>query len=215
MSQQQPIKIEVVSDYVCPWCYVGKRRLEKALAQRPDLAVEVSFRPFQLNPDMPREGKDRKAHMISIFGAERAETIMGSMGEIGREEGITIAYKEGSRSPNTLSAHVISQLALEHGKQDAMSEALFKAFFTDCDDIGDSDVLTRLAVEVGLDRATVTAALANADAEHAVIEGVEVARQQGVTGVPFFIIDNRYGLSGAQPADTLVEVLDKVTQEVA
>ncbi len=215
MSQQRIIKIEVVSDYVCPWCYVGKRRLEKALAQRPDVSVDVSFRPFQLNPDMPREGKDRKEHMISIFGAERAETIMGSMGEIGREEGITIAYKEGSRSPNTMSAHVLSQLALESGRQDVMSEALFKAFFTDCEDIGDNEVLTRLAIEAGLEPDTVASVLDNDNAEHTVTELVEMGRQQGVTGVPFFIIDGRYGLSGAQPAETLVEVLDKVTQEVA
>ncbi len=215
MSQPTTIKIEIVSDFVCPWCYVGKRRLEKALAQRPDFSVDVSFRPFQLNPDMPREGKDRKEHMISIFGAERAESIMGSMGNIGREEGITIAYKEGSRSPNTMSAHVLSQLALAQGKQLPLSEALFKAFFSDAEDIGDTEVLLRLAAEVGLDVDEVEQELANSEAEDKVTELVNMARQQGVTGVPFFIIDGRYGLSGAQPAETLVEVLDKVTQEVA
>lgn len=210
----QVVTIDVVSGFVCPWCYVGKRRLERALEQRPGISAEVVWRPFQLNPDMPAQGRDRAEHMISIFGAERAEQIMANMESMGAEEGLAMTFQQGSRSPNTLLAHVLSQQALAEGRQQQLSEALFAAFFTCAEDIGDREVLTRLALEAGMDRATITAALSSEEAAAQVAQLGEDSRGQGITGVPFFVVDGRFGLSGAQPVDTLIEVLDKVTSDL-
>jgi predicted DsbA family dithiol-disulfide isomerase len=210
------INIEVVSDHVCPWCYVGKRRLEAAIAQRPELDINVTWQPFQLSPDMPREGRKRLDHYREIFGEERAEMIMGSMKDTGVEEGIAFGNDPDAMSPNTLSAHVLMLWAREDDGIDAdeMAEKLFHAHHVACEDIGNHAVLVRIAEEVGMDAADVAAKLAAGDSEEKIAQMVKESAARGVSGVPFFIINGRFGLSGAQPADTLVAAFDQVAAEV-
>jgi len=208
------ISVEVVSDHVCPWCYVGKKRLEAAIAQRPELTVQVNWQPFQLSPDMPREGHDRLEHYQQIFGEERATQIMQSMKDTGVDEGIAFDYKDGARSPNTLSAHVLMLLA---GKDDSVSqnelaEKLFHAHHVVCEDIGDIDVLMRIADELGMDADAVREKLSSPEAESDVKDLIKKSVERGVTGVPFFIINDRYGLSGAQPIDSFLATFDQIKE---
>lgn len=211
------INIEVVSDHVCPWCYVGKRRLEAAIAQRPELDIEVKWQPFQLSPEMPREGRRRVEHYREIFGKERAEIIMGSMKDTGIDEGIEFGNDPEAMSPNTLSAHVLMLWAREDESINAneVAEKLFHAHHVDCEDIGDHAVLLRIAREVGMDDAGLAEKLLAGADEDKVVEMIRESTARGITGVPFFIIDGRYGLSGAQPADALVEALDQIAAEGA
>ena len=211
------ISIQVVSDVVCPWCYVGKRRLEKALAERPELAVEVTWFPFQLSPDMPREGKDRREHYAGIFGEERSRQIMESMKETGVAEGIAFDTPPGARSPNTLSAHVLMYWASRSAgvDQNALAEKLFFAHHVRGEDIGNHYVLAGIASEVGMNSAEVLKALQAGTDEDTVRDLIDQARQAGVSGVPFFIFGGQYGLSGAQPPESILEVLDEITARAA
>ncbi|MCC7258378.1 MAG: DsbA family oxidoreductase [Gammaproteobacteria bacterium] len=206
------IVIQVVSDVVCPWCYIGKRRLEKALAQRPGLAVEVTWFPFQLSPDMPREGRDRREHYASIFGAARVEEIATRMRETGAAEGIAFDTPPGARSPNTLSAHVLLYWAsrIAGVDQNALAEKLFAAHHVRGEDIGSPHVLAGIASEVGMNPAEVLRALQDGTDEDVVRGLADQARQAGISGVPFFIIAGEHGLSGAQPAEAFLQVLDAV-----
>lgn len=206
-----PIAIQIVSDVVCPWCFIGKRRLEKALAQRPDLTVEVSWFPYQLSPDLPREGRDRREHYASIFGAERATGIMARMRETGAAEGIAFDTPPGARSPNTLSAHVLLYWAARSAgvDQNLLAEKLFSAHHERGEDIGNPHVLAGIASEVGMNPAEVLKALQEGTDEATVRGLIDQAQQAGVSGVPFFIIGGRYGVSGAQSPEAILEVLDK------
>jgi predicted DsbA family dithiol-disulfide isomerase len=210
-----PIKIEIVSDHVCPWCYVGKRRLEAALAQRPELDVEVTWQPYQLSPDMPREGRKKLDHYREIFGEERAEIIMGSMKDTGVEEGIAFGNDPDAISPNTLSAHVLMLWARDDEQVDAdeLAEKLFYAHHVACENIGDHAVLMRIASEVGMDDPGLAEKLQSGKDEDKVAQLVQESAARGVSGVPFFIINGRYGLSGAQPADSLIAALDQIAAE--
>jgi predicted DsbA family dithiol-disulfide isomerase len=209
-----PLQIQIVSDLVCPWCYVGKRRLERALAARPDLPVSLTWLPFQLSPDMPREGKDRQAHYAAIFGAERARTIMDGMRQTAAAEGLRFEAGPGARSPNTLSAHVLLYWAGERPDidQNALAERLFAAHHTHSEDLGDAGVLARIAGEAGMDPAEVEAGLRAGKDEDRVQALMEEARQVGVSGVPFFIFNGQYAVSGAQPPEALLEVIDRLSQ---
>jgi len=211
----ETISIEVVSDHVCPWCYVGKRRLESALAQRPEIEVNVTWQPFQLSPDMPREGRKRLDHYREIFGEERAAMIMGSMKDTGIEEGIAFGSDPDAISPNTLSAHVLMLWAQssENVESDELAEKLFHAHHVACENLGDHAVLTRIAGEVGMDTALVARKLAAGDDEDKIKASIQESAGRGVSGVPFFIINGRYGLSGAQPADSIVAALDQIAAE--
>jgi predicted DsbA family dithiol-disulfide isomerase len=209
----EPLQIQIVSDLVCPWCYVGKRRLERALAARPAVPAQVSWLPFQLSPDMPREGKDRQAHYATIFGAERARTIMDGMRQTGLADGLHFEAGPGARSPNTLSAHVLLYWAGEAlgVDQDALAEKLFAAHHTHSEDLGDPIVLARIAGEVGMDPVSVEAGLRAGTDEDRVQALIENARQLGVSGVPFFIFNGQYAVSGAQSPEALIEVLDRLS----
>lgn len=207
------LSIQIVSDVVCPWCYIGKRRLEKALAERPGIPVAITWFPFQLSPEMPREGKDRLEHYVAIFGGERAAEIRERMRETGAAEGIAFGTKPGARSPNTLSAHVLLYWASRSTgiDQGVLMEKLFAAHHIDCEDIGDHTVLARIAGEVGMNGAEVLKGLRDGTDENTVRSLIEQAREAGVTGVPFFIINGEYGLSGAHPPEAIVELIDEVT----
>ena len=209
----KPLQIQIVSDLVCPWCYVGKRRLERALAARPEIRAAVSWLPFQLSPDLPREGKDRQEHYATIFGADRARTILAGMQQTAAAEGLRFETKPGARSPNTLSAHVLLYWAGQAPgiDQNALVERLFAAHHCDSEDLGDPAVLARIAGEVGMDPLTVAADLRAGKDEDRVRALVADARQAGVTGVPLFIFDQQYTASGAQPAEALLEIVDRLS----
>ncbi|WP_430398679.1 DsbA family oxidoreductase [Ferrovibrio sp.] len=204
------MRIEIVSDVICPWCFIGKRRLEKAMALRPDIEFEIGWRPFQLNPDMPREGADRKSYLEAKFGGPaRAKEIYARVAGEGAKEGIAFDFDGIKRTPNTLAAHSLLRWALEDGVQYDVKEKLFQAYFLQGRDIGDAAVLAEIAAEAGMDHAAVLGKLEQGiDAE--VIEAEDrMARELGITGVPFFIVERRYGLSGAQPPEVLLDVIDK------
>ncbi len=209
----KPISIQIVSDLVCPWCYIGKRRLEKALAERPNVAAEVTWFPFQLSPDMPREGKDRAEHYASIFGAERAQQIASRMKEAGTADGIAFDTPPGARSPNTLAAHVLLYWASRSAgvDQNALAEKLFAAHHVKGEDIGNHYVLAGIAGEVGMNAAEVLTALQAGTDEDAVRALMDQAREAGISGVPFFIINSEHGLSGAQPPEAIIAVIDQIT----
>jgi len=196
---------------------VGKRRLEAAIARRPELDVKVTWQPFQLSPEMPREGRRRVEHYREIFGEERAEMIMGSMKDTGIEEDIKFGNDPEAMSPNTLSAHVLMLWAREdeNVNADEVAEKLFHAHHVDCEDIGDHAILLRIAREVGMDDTGLADKLLAGADEEKVVDLIRESAERGISGVPFFIINGRYGLSGAQPADALVEALDQIAAEDA
>lgn len=207
------ITIDIVSDHVCPWCYVGKRRLERALEQRPDIQAEINWRPFQLNPDMPREGKDRLEYMRSVFGAERAQSILDRLPEFGAQDGLQFGFKPGSRAPNTLAAHTLMHWAGEINSetQHQLQELLFQANFIDCEDIGDPEFLATLAAQVGMDAEAVLNKLKAQEDEQQVVEQINDSRQKGVSGVPCFIFNSEHAVQGAQSIESFVSVLDQLT----
>jgi len=208
------MRIEMVSDVICPWCFIGKRRLEKAMAQRPDIQFQIGFRPFQLNPDMPPEGADRKSYLEAKFGGpERAKQIYARVAAEGAPDGIAFNFDGIPRTPNTLSAHTLLRWALEAGNQYEMKERLLRAYFLEGRDVGDHAVLAELAAELGFDAEKVKAALDNGTDREAVEAEDQMAREMGITGVPFFIIERKYGLVGAQPPEAFLQVFDKVLAE--
>src|SRR5688500_756070 len=205
--QQKPaLKISVISDVVCPWCYIGKRRLEKAIDKLSDkYDFEVEYFPFELNPGMPEEGQDQKAYLVDKFGGEeRYHQLTGHVSKIATDEGLEFDYDAQAKSPNTRKAHRLIQLAREDGKQLQLVEALFKAYFTDGIDLTQDENLIGLAVQSGMPREKVTEFL-KTDVGAAEVEMAERQWQSaGVTGVPFYVIDNKYGVSGAQSAESFV-----------
>lgn len=211
-----PLPIIVYSDVICPWCYVGKRRLEAALGA-PDVSEQVSFawRPFQLNPDMPAEGITRAEYRTRKFGAERAAELDRNMTETGREVGIDFAFDRMQRTPNTRLAHRLIWEAGRQGRQDTIVNRLFQAYFEEALDIGAAEILTRLAAESGLEAAGVEQALSGADSLEAVVDLEEQGRRLGIQGVPFFVLLGKYGISGAQPPEFWREALPKIAAEAA
>ena len=213
----QKLQIEVVSDFVCPWCYIGKKRLEQALEMCPDLDAEVVWQPFQLSPDMPREGRNKQEHYAEIFGTEKAQEIAGRMQQTGEEEGIAFGSSADAVSPNTLSAHVLLHWAAEDSAVDvaALAERLFNEHHVNCSNIGDHALLAEIAAEFGMDHQQVLDNLSAGKDEEAVKNRIRDAAARGVSGVPFFIVNGRYGLSGAQPPELLAETFAKVVSERA
>lgn len=207
----QHISIDVVSDVVCPWCYLGKARLDKAIdALSATVFVTVNWRPYQLNPDLPAEGVDHKAHLASKLGGQEAvDRAHAMLSGLGREEGLTFDFDAVTISPNTLDAHRLIRWAAAEGGdvQTKVVDALFEANFSEGRNVGDRDTLLAIAGESGLDRAVIAALFASdADCE-AVQQEIAMAREMGVTGVPCFIIDERYAVMGAQTVDVLTDAL--------
>jgi predicted DsbA family dithiol-disulfide isomerase len=211
VSTATPLTLEVASDVICPWCYIGKRRLEKALeGLAGEVDVTVRWLPFQLNPDMPEGGIARSEYRTAKFGSlEKARALDARVAGEARGEGLEFAFDRMQRTPNTFAAHQLIALAQSEGKGEAMVEALFNAYFIDARDIGDRTVLLDIALAQGLSEAEVQAAWADtAGAER--LAGVErEMRDLGINGVPFFVIDRRFGVSGAQPPEALVDAIRK------
>jgi predicted DsbA family dithiol-disulfide isomerase len=213
------LSIIVISDVVCPWCYIGKRRLEKALAlyreRFPDKpAPVVAWWPFQLSPDIPAEGVDREEYMTRKFGKERIATMHERIEGIGRDVGIPFAFDKIRRSPNTLAAHALIELAGEHGVQDELAEAMFRGYFIEGQDMSNQETLRKLATQAGLPAEAVEQSLTEQSRQH-VQQREHQARQIGVQGVPFFILNNRLAVSGAQESNTLLDAMIEAEKEPA
>jgi len=205
------MQIDVISDTVCPWCYIGKRRLEKAMAMRPDLEFNITWRAYQLNPQMPSEGKDRDEHYQAKFGSpEKTAQITKTIADVGREDDLDLAFDKIERMPNTLASHRLVRWAGSAGCQDEVVEGLFKAYFTEGRDVGDVGVLAEVASEAGMD-ADLVRDLLNSDADENLIKEEDaLARQMGVTGVPCFIFDQKFPLVGAQEPEAFLQIFEAV-----
>jgi predicted DsbA family dithiol-disulfide isomerase len=200
--------INVISDAICPWCYIGKRQLERALdlLETQHLKFTVSWHPFQLNPDMPREGVDRAQYRLQKFGsAERSRQLDQRITETAATVGLEFHLDRLTRTPNTLDAHRLIRLAGQMGVQDGVVEALFEGYFCNGADIGDPAVLAELGAAGGLDGAEVAAMLASESGMKEVVAGDRMARNAGIQGVPSFALQGHVLFSGAVPAEEMVQ----------
>ena len=212
-----PLNIDIVSDVVCPWCYIGKRHVEAAIAQfsakRPGVAVTIRWHPFQLNPDLPPEGTDRKAYLEAKFGGpQRAAEIYARVGAAGRNAGLALNFDGIQRQPNTLMAHALIAYAQSiegGGHADAIVERLFKAYFVDGRFVGDIDVLVAIAAECGLDAEATRAVLSEPSTLEQIAALDASVRRQGISGVPFLIFNQKLALSGAQPPEVMLDAITK------
>lgn len=213
-------QIDVISDVVCPWCFIGKRHLEQALetwrAQHPDETPVVRWHPFQLNPDLPAAGVPRKQYLENKFGGPaRAKEIYARVSAAGQRAGIDFAFDAIQVQPNTIDAHRLMHHAGEQGRQDAMAEVIFRRYFLEGADLTDRQILADIAQQAGMDRDEALAYLAG-DADRELIEEQDRrARAIGVEGVPFFIFNQRLALSGAQPPEVMLEAMEKAREELA
>jgi len=196
------MKIEVVSDVICPWCYIGKKRLEKALALIPGLKPEIHWLPFQLNPDMPREGIARAEYRKAKFGSvERGRQLDARVAAEGKGEGIAFSFERIQRTPNTVAAHRLIALAQKQGAGQKVVDALFKAYFEDAKDIGDSKILEEISNHCGVKGWPEGVD----DKEVAALEAS--MRGFGISAVPTFLFDRKFGVSGAHPPESLAEAI--------
>jgi predicted DsbA family dithiol-disulfide isomerase len=209
------LAIEVVHDLVCPWCFLGLRRLLRALRRRPDLQADMIWRPFLLNPDMPRVGMPRTDYVVRKFGGEeRARRLYASIAEIGRAEGVAFRFDRIRRTPSSVDAHRLVRWAVGFGRGAETVEALFGAHFTDGRDIGDPHVLAAVAQSCGLDAGEALRFLhgdTEIDAVHA--ENLR-AHRLGINGVPCFVIGGRHAIAGAQEPEVIERLLDVALVEV-
>jgi predicted DsbA family dithiol-disulfide isomerase len=216
MSDRRPIRIDVVSDIVCPWCFIGKRRLEKALTLASEVPVEVHWRPYFLNDWIPPEGMSREQYLTTKFGSpERYQGIAQRVRAAAAEEGLDYAVDRISRQPNTRDAHRLIRWADGIGKAAEMKQRLMDLYFTDGADLSDRAVLVRAAADVGLDAEDVRTAL---DSEKDIAEidkEVEAAKEAGIQGVPCFILDGKYAISGAQEPEALAQAIMQVSAQAA
>ena len=206
------LQIDIVSDVVCPWCFIGKRRLEAALRElkneRPDVAPRIRWLPFFLNPDTPEAGEPYRPFLERKFGGpEKLAQIWAQISEAGRGAGIDFAFERIETRANTLKAHRLIHRAQARGDADALVERLFAAQFLRGENVGDAAVLARLAAECGEGEAETLAYLRSDEDAAAVRAGFERAQQMGITGVPFFILAGRYGVGGAQPPEAMLDAL--------
>lgn len=208
------VTIDVVSDVVCPWCYLGKARLELAIAEVQDeVGVDINWRPYRLNPDIPDEGVDQRAYLEEKLGGPEAVAKGHDMlTSLGKDVGINYDFAAIRIGPNTLDAHRLLHWAMMEGRevQDRAVTLLFKAYFEQGRNIGDHAVLSDIGVEAGLDRALVESLLKGDADRDTVLGEIEAARTMGVNGVPFFIIDGQYAVSGAQTPDVLAGALREI-----
>lgn len=194
---------------MCPWCFIGKRRLEKALSLRPGQRVEMHWRPYQLDPTIPRDGMDRQQYLDNKFGSkEQAKSVYDPIRQAGKAEEIPFAFDKIATSPNTVDSHRLIRWARTDGRQDAVVEILFRRYFIDGENIGDHDVLLAAAKEAGMDTKIVKDLL-ESDADRDEVEReVALAREIGVTGVPCFIVGDKYVVMGAQSPEVIAGAID-------
>ena len=209
------IKLDILSDPICPWCYIGKVRLEKALDQVPDHPFAIEWHPFQLNPDMPPEGMDRRSYLETKFGGkENAVKVYGEIDKHARAEGIEIDFAAISRTPNTIDAHRLIHWAGIEGRQTAAVSALFKAYFVDGRDIGDTDTLADIADSIEMDASVVRRLLVSDSDRAEIVERDAHSRQMGVNSVPTFIVAGKHAVPGAQPPELWVQVIGELKEQI-
>lgn len=206
------IKIDVVSDVVCPWCYIGKRRLENAVAAASDkYTFDITYHPFELNADTPPSGVNQREHLAEKFGGDdRYESITSHTSGVAREEGIDMNFERQRVLPKTRKAHALIFAALNEGKQLAVAEAMFKAYFTDGVDMSQDENLIATAVSAGLSTAAAEVALHSKEVMKSIADQEREMQNLGIRGVPFYIFNSEYGVSGAQPSETFLKVFDEL-----
>ena len=205
-----PLTIAVFSDVICPWCYLGKRRLERALDQLSlRSTTSVQWLPFELNPDMPEHGTERALYRARKFGADRGSELDRQMRALGEEEGIEFAFDRMLRTPNTRRAHMLIAQATQQGGADQLVDHLFQAYFQDARDIGDPDTLIEIATDSGMGRDTARQSLESDALRQEVVSIEQRASEMRISGVPFFIVDETWALSGAQPTEQWVSALQE------
>ncbi len=210
------LTVEVVHDLVCPWCYLGTRRLIRTIRRRPDLLIDLVWRPFLLNPDMPRMGMSRSDYVVRKFGGEdRARRLYTSITEIGRAEGVQFRFDRVRRTPSSVDAHRLVRWAARFGRADGVVEALFAAHFADGRDLGDPVVLCAVASSCGLDAAAARTMLAS-DAELDAVHADNLrAHRLGINGVPCFVVAGRHAIAGAQEPEVIERLLDVAAVQMA
>ncbi len=202
------IKLDILSDPICPWCLIGKTRLEKAMEAEGDHPFVIEWHPFQLNPDMPKEGMDRREYLETKFGGkENAVRVYGEIARHAEEEGLDIDFGAIKRTPNTVDAHRLIHWSGIEGKQNAVVNALFKAYFKEGRDIGNAEVLSDIADSAGMDAAVVAKLLASDSDIESIQQRDEHSRGMGVNSVPTFIVANQHAVPGAQSADLWRQVM--------
>jgi predicted DsbA family dithiol-disulfide isomerase len=205
------MRIDIYSDTVCPWCYLGKRRFELALAARPEYEPRVTWRPFELNPDIPVDGLDRGAYLAArLGGAERVTEVQAELTRQGEASGIAFRFDLIERMPNTRRSHLLIAHAARSNRQGAVKERVMRAYFEEGCDIGEIDELVRLAVDSGLSERESRSAIVLREGQDGVIAAERHAGVLGITGVPTFVFDGQYTISGAQEVGTLTRILDQV-----
>jgi len=206
------MQLDILSDPICPWCYIGKKRLEDALSQRPSHPFEIQWHPFQLNPDMPKTGMVRRTYLEAKFGGKKgAIAVYSNIARHAEDAGLEIDFGAIKTTPNTVDAHRVIHWAGFEGKQYDMVDALFQAYFRDGRDIGDHETLADLADSLGLDAAT-TLKLLKSDTDRDTIEARDAeARKMGVNSVPTFVVGGQHAVPGAQPAELWIKVIDELT----
>lgn len=210
------MRIEYVFDTVCPWCYVGKRRLERALAERADSRVTIQWRPFLLNPDLPPDGVDRRSYLDRKFGGPaRAQRVHAAVATAGEVEGIVFAFDRIGRTPNTLDSHRLIRYAGSIGREAEAVEAIYAAYFSQGLDIGDIGILAEIGARVGLNRKMLFEYLASEADKATVLSDNARAHRLGVNGVPCLILEGQYALAGAQEPDILLRLIDIVREAEA
>ncbi len=209
------VKLDILSDPICPWCYIGKTHLDKALAAVPDHPFVIEWHPFQLNPDMPEGGMDRREYLETKFGGrDGAVRAYAPVVENADKAGLSINFEGMQRTPNTLDAHRLIHWAGIEGKQTAAVDALFEAYFVETRDIGDHDVLADIADGIGMDAAVVRKLL-NSDADRQLMkERDSHSRQMGVNSVPTFIVANQHAVPGAQPPEMWQKVIADIKSQI-
>src|ERR1700738_317752 len=214
MSTLKPLQIDIVSDVVCPWCYIGKRRIENALALTPDVPVEIHWRPFFLNPWVPREGISRDEYLTAKFGSPEAyKGIAGRVVAAAGEEGLSYRPDLVKRQPNTIDCHRLIHWAEAQGKAAEMKQRLMELYFRDCGALTHIAVLAQAAADVVLDADDVRKRLAT-DEDVALISGqAQEASDKGISGVPTFVFAQKYAVSGAQPAEQLARAIPQAAGE--
>jgi predicted DsbA family dithiol-disulfide isomerase len=205
------MQIDIISDVVCPWCFIGKRRLEKALAMRPEIETEITWRPFQLNPDMPAEGMARADYIATKFGdSGHSRRIHQTIAEAGATVGIDFAFDKIKRSPNTRNAHRLIRYATRQGAGNDVVTRLFEGYFLQGRDVGDIATLAKIAAEAGLDEREARAFLSGDSERDEIVAEDRNARRLGVNAVPCYIFAGQYAISGAQEPEFFLPVFDLV-----
>jgi predicted DsbA family dithiol-disulfide isomerase len=207
-----PLTIDVVSDVICPWCFLGKRRLDKALEGLPNINAQIVWRPFYLDPTIPEDGMDRRTYLANKFGEERLSTLHDPLIEAGKKDGVPYHFDRITRTPNTRRAHTLLQYLAGSPQQHELAERLFMAYWKEGRDIGSEDELIAIAKEGTLEEGDVRDALADVSRAATVDREVQQAQRMGITGVPTFILNRRLALVGAQPPEVIADAIAQAMQ---